>query len=137
MLDIRWQQRLNNYQKALARLQQAVDLSRQRPLSDLEQQGLIQGFEYTHELAWKVMKDYLSDQDGGLQLGGSKDATRLAFSQGMIGQGEVWLQMIDSRNAATHVYEQEIADEVAKAVIDQYAVLLAAFSAEMESRRGS
>jgi len=57
-LDIRWQQRLQNYRKALSQLALAVTLSQQRPLSNLEKQGLIQGFEFTHELAWNVLKDY-------------------------------------------------------------------------------
>ena len=56
--DIRWQQRLTNYEKALAQLISAVNLARQRSLSELEIQGLIQAFEFTHELAWNVMKDY-------------------------------------------------------------------------------
>ena len=59
MQDIRWQQRFQNYQKALAQLQNAVTLARERPLSLLEKQGLIQAFEYTHELAWKTLKDFL------------------------------------------------------------------------------
>jgi hypothetical protein len=57
-LDLRWQQRLMNYEKALSQLVAAVNLSKQRALSDLEKQGLIQVFEFTHELAWNVMKDY-------------------------------------------------------------------------------
>jgi len=57
-LDTRWKQRLQNYQQALERLREAVELSRLRPLSRLEQQGLIQAFEFTHELAWNLMKDY-------------------------------------------------------------------------------
>ena len=57
--DIRWIQRFDNYQRALDALQEAVELSQQRALSKLEQQGLIQGFEFTHELAWKTLKDFL------------------------------------------------------------------------------
>jgi dipeptidase len=57
--DIRWMQRFQNYRQALARLSEAVALSRQRALSELEEQGLIQAFEFTHELAWNVLKDYL------------------------------------------------------------------------------
>ena len=59
-LDIRWQQRLANYAKALEQLGSAVATSKQRPLSELEKQGLIQTFEFTHELAWNVMKDYFA-----------------------------------------------------------------------------
>jgi hypothetical protein len=58
--DVRWKQRFDNFQRALHQLTLAMDLKAQRPLSDLEQQGLIQGFEFTHELAWNVLKDYLS-----------------------------------------------------------------------------
>ena len=57
-LDIRWQQRLANYARALEQLGSAVATSKQRPLSELEKQGLIQVFEFTHELAWNVMKDF-------------------------------------------------------------------------------
>ncbi len=76
--DIRWQQRFNNYTKALAQLRDAVTLAQQRSLSKLEQQDLIQGFEFTHELAWKTLKDFLEHR-GVLDLYGSKDATRQAF----------------------------------------------------------
>lgn len=62
-LDIRWHQRLENYIKALHQLALGVQLAEQRPLSDLEKQGLIQGFEFTHELAWNVMKDYFFSKD--------------------------------------------------------------------------
>lgn len=56
--DIRWHQRLSNFNKALVQLNKAVEITNERALTDLEQQGLIQSFEFTHELAWKVMKDY-------------------------------------------------------------------------------
>ena len=56
--DIRWQQRFSNFRRAFASLAAAVGLARARPLSDLEKQGLIQAFEFTHELAWNVMRDY-------------------------------------------------------------------------------
>jgi len=76
--DIRWLQRFSNYKKALSQLEKAVDLSNERELSDLEKQGLIQGFEFTHELAWNTFKDYLVYQGDG-SLKGSRDATRSAF----------------------------------------------------------
>ncbi|MEI8090629.1 MAG: nucleotidyltransferase substrate binding protein [Opitutaceae bacterium] len=55
--DIRWLQRFQKFLMALSRLSAAVKLAAERPLSELEQQGLIQGFEYTHELGWNVLKD--------------------------------------------------------------------------------
>jgi len=73
---IRWQQRFSNYQKAFTQLKSAVELSHQRELSLLERQGVVQAFEYTHELAWKTMKDFLEYRGSTEQIYGSKDATR-------------------------------------------------------------
>ncbi len=81
--DIRWKQRLSNYQRVLQQLADAIELGRQRPLSRLEQQGLIKAFEFTHELAWNVMKDYFEYQ-GNTNITGSRDAIREAFRRGLI-----------------------------------------------------
>jgi nucleotidyltransferase substrate binding protein (TIGR01987 family) len=80
--DVRWMQRLSNFTKALTQLESAVNLANQRPLSELERQGMIQSFEYTHELSWNVLRDYLRDQ-GTQQLYGSKDTIRAAFAVGL------------------------------------------------------
>ncbi|OGV26602.1 MAG: nucleotidyltransferase [Legionellales bacterium RIFCSPHIGHO2_12_FULL_37_14] len=117
--DIRWHQRLNNYTKALAQLSAAVLLAQSRPLSLLEKQGLIQGFEFTHELAWNVIKDYLFFQ-GQSNITGSRDATREAFNKNLITQGEVWMEMIKSRNQTSHTYNQIVADEIVDQILKQY-----------------
>ena len=106
--DIRWQQRLNQYQKALAQLNEAVELSRKRALSRIERQGLIKAFEFTHELAWNVMKDFFVWQ-GNTAITGSRDATREAFAKGLITDGEGWMEMIKSRNHTSHTYNEETA----------------------------
>ena len=85
--DIRWKQRLNHYRKALLQLTKGVELSRLRPLSEIEQQGLIQAFEFTHELAWNVMKDFFEYQ-GNFTIMGSRDATREAFLRNLIVDGD-------------------------------------------------
>jgi nucleotidyltransferase substrate binding protein (TIGR01987 family) len=136
MTDIRWQQRLNNFTKALSQLTSAVELSRTRALSELEMQGMIQAFEFTHELAWNVMKDYLYDQDGGLSLGGSKDATRMAFSRGLINNGEVWMEMIKDRNLSSHSYDQKTVLGMVSRITSSYLALFSAFQTVMESKRG-
>ena len=117
--DIRWQQRLSNYNKALAQLEEAVKLSKERKLSDLEQQGIIQAFEYTHELAWNTMKDYFEYQ-GDSSIKGSRDATRAAFKAKIITNGEEWMDMIRSRSKTSHTYNQETADEIFNAIVDYY-----------------
>jgi nucleotidyltransferase substrate binding protein (TIGR01987 family) len=117
--DIRWIQRFNNFNKALAQLTEAVELSKQRKLSKLEEQGLIQAFEYTHELAWNTLKDFLENR-GVKNIFGSKDATRAAFKTDLIDEGEVWMQMIESRNLTTHTYDEATATKIIAAVIDSY-----------------
>jgi len=76
--DIRWQQRFRNFQKALVQLTEAVDLLHKRPLSNIERQGFVKAFEFTHELAWTVMIDYFQYQ-GNTRITGSRDVTREAF----------------------------------------------------------
>lgn len=117
--DIRWIQRLTNFSRALSQLEAAVELAHQRPLSELEQQGLIQSFEYTHELSWNVLRDYLKDQ-GEQQLHGLKDTVRVAFSVGLIRDGETWMEMIRDRNHSSHTYNLEIANAIVSRVVDSY-----------------
>ena len=129
--DIRWVQRFSNFKKALKTLKSAVNLSNQRELSDLEKQGLIQAFEFTHELFWKTVKDFLSNQ-GNQTIYGSKDATREAFNLGLIDQGEDWMKMIESRNLSTHTYDQEISELIVEKTKQSYIHLFTAFENKME-----
>ncbi|MEK7359514.1 MAG: nucleotidyltransferase substrate binding protein, partial [Planctomycetota bacterium] len=108
-----------NFNKAFAQLKEAVALTEQRKLSKLEEQGLIQAFEYTHELAWNTLKDFLEDR-GVKNVYGSRDATREAFKIGLIENGETWMEMIDSRNQTTHTYNQETVAEIVSAVTHSY-----------------
>ena len=111
MNDVRWKQRLNNYTQALQTLRKAVELVGQRDLSELEQQGLIQSFEFTHELAWNVLKDYLEEQ-GFVGVIGSKNATREAFRNGLIGDGEAWMDMIKACNLTSRNYNIGLAKDI-------------------------
>lgn len=129
--DIRWQQRLSNYNKTLQQLEKAVALARERGLSDLEQQGLIQAFEYTHELAWKTLKDFIESR-GNVQIYGSRDATREAFSLGLITEGQGWMDMIRSRNQTSHTYNEETAEEIARNITEQYFKLFKALQVKLE-----
>lgn len=128
--DIRWHQRLNNYNKALVQLNNGVETFSERDLSDLERQGLIQSFEFTHELAWNVMKDFFYYQ-GNFEIRGSRDATREAMKFALISNGETWMDMIISRNKTTHTYDEEIARKIANLISKQYVGLLNAFSEKM------
>ncbi len=118
-LDIRWIQRLNNFSKAFSQLQEGVTTAEQRPLSKLEEQGLIQAFEYTHELAWNTLKDFLESR-GARDLYGSRDTTRQAFKTGLLDNGEVWMEMITSRNLSTHTYDEATANQIVAAIRNHY-----------------
>ena len=118
-IDIRWHQRLSNFDLALNQLSEAVTLNKERPLSKLEEQGLIQAFEYNYELAWNVIKDFYESQaEIGIQ--GSRDAIRLAFKRGLIENGNLWMEMIKSRILAPHAYNREIAVKIVSQVINEY-----------------
>lgn len=117
--DTRWRQRFDNFVKAFEGLNEAVELSMTRPLSKLEKQGLIQAFEYTHELAWNTLKDYLRDK-GITGLIGSKDSVRAAYQNDLITEGEVWMQMIRARNLTVHTYDEATAEHVVRSIIDSF-----------------
>lgn len=134
--DIRWEQRLANYSMALAQLTKAVELAGRRPLSELEQQGLIQAFEFTHELAWKVMKDYFAFQ-GDPSITGSRDAVRESFNKGLIAEGEGWMEMIKSRNRSSHTYNRKVAEEIVHKVVTGYHALFHDFLERMQGLASS
>jgi nucleotidyltransferase substrate binding protein (TIGR01987 family) len=114
--DVRWVQRLVNFQKALDQLTKFID---QGQLSELEEQGLIKAFEYTFELAWTTMKDFL-EYRGQTDIFGSRDAIRKSFQLNLIDDGETWMDMLISRNRTSHTYNRETAEEICKAIKDKY-----------------
>lgn len=114
--DIRWQQRFENFEKALIQLSAGLEI--ENP-SDLEREGIIQRFEYTFDLAWKTLKDFFEYQ-GYQDLTGSRDTFREAFKQGIISDGEIWMEMIESRNLTSHVYDEATAKEIFETVKEKY-----------------
>jgi nucleotidyltransferase substrate binding protein (TIGR01987 family) len=114
--ELRWIQRFNNFDKALSQLTRFIE---KNSLSELEQQGLIQSFEYNYELAWNTIKDFYEDQ-GESTIQGSRDAIRLAFKRGLIDNGETWMKMIKSRTMTTHTYNKDTANEIVKEICNTY-----------------
>lgn len=145
--DICWHQRFSNYLKAYAKLEEAVHkIKEQYPigeegtidndsfLDDIIKEGRIQRFEYTHELAWNVMK-YFLENAGNNNIFASRDATREAFSAGLINDGDVWMDMIRSRNKTIHTYNEETADDIFLKIVTQYQELFLQFKHRMEALR--
>lgn len=133
--DVRWLQRLENYSRALATLQRAIATARLRPLSELEDQGLIQTFEFTHELSWLLLKDLLVDQ-GVSGISGSRDAVREAVVRGLLSAGSesTWMAMIRSRNLTSHTYNPALAREIAELIQHSYGPALQALQDGMTQR---
>jgi nucleotidyltransferase substrate binding protein (TIGR01987 family) len=130
--DIRWEQRFSNYRKALSQLKKFIDKEAQEELSELEKQGLVKAFEYTYELAWTTLKDFLEFR-GQKDIYGSRDATRKAFELGLIEHGEDWMDMLQSRNLTSHTYNEEVAEQICRAVVGTYYPLFRKLEKKLDS----
>lgn len=118
--DIRWRQRFDNFQNSLLLLQESINKDE---LSELERAGVLQFFEMSLELAWKMLKDYLSEQ-GFSQVKTPRDAIKQAFQSDLIGDGDSWLQMLSDRNLSAHVYDEATIREIVTRVKENHAPLL-------------
>ena len=127
--DIRWKQRFANFERAMIKFSDAIDESGKSE-NNLLKEGTIQRFEFTHELAWKVMKDFLNYQ-GFRNVTGSRDATREAFNKDLIHNGEVWMEMIETRNKTVHTYDDKILDEEYFKIVNNFFPLLVDFEKRM------
>lgn len=128
---LRWKQRFTNYNKALSKLTKAIAFIKSsqgehlKPetgyevIDEMIKEALIQRFEYTHELAWNVMKDFALYQ-GNSNVGGSRDAIREAFQLNLISNANVWMDMISSRNVSTHTYNEATANSIYEKILNLY-----------------
>lgn len=123
--DIRWKQRFQNYEKAFKRLSHAIEVVKSAPDDDLLQSGLVQTYEYTFELAWKTLKDYLTLE--GFEVRSPRETIRQGFQSGYIMNGEDWLQTLADRNLTTYIYDDEIIAQVLSDIFERYFFLLQDF----------
>ena len=131
-LDIRWKQRFANYEMALLQLTEAIEDNGINPV-DIIKEGIIQRFEFTHELAWKVMKDFL-EYEGFQDITGSRSATREAFNKGLVESGQDWMDMINSRNKTVHTYHSNILETEFHKITQVYFALFHNFLTKMKSK---
>jgi len=118
-LDVRWIQRLENYQKAFSQLENAILAHNERGLNELEKQGLIKAFEYTFELAWNLIRDYFLYQ-GITDIRGSRDAIKTAYKYGLIEDSQVWFEIISARNLSSHTYNQVLAENLIENICKKF-----------------
>ncbi len=128
--DIRWKQRFSNYERALKQLTEGIE-ENEGTTSNLIKEGIIQRFEFTHELAWKVMKDFLQ-YEGVQDVVGARSATRGAFNQDLITEGQTWMDMIESRNKTVHTYQEAILIEEYQKIVTLYLPLFTHFYHKMK-----
>ena len=115
----KWLERLSIFKNAIARMAEVIELSKQRTLNQFEHDSLIKRFEFTYEMAWKLMMSF-EKENGVTELLGSKDVVRMAFGMSLIDNGEAWLEMIDDRNKTSHLYDEEMAADVMDEIINTY-----------------
>ncbi|MCE5341612.1 MAG: nucleotidyltransferase substrate binding protein [Planctomycetaceae bacterium] len=120
--NIRWQQRFDNFEKAFALLKGAFEKDA-AAMSDLEKEGVIQRFEYTFELAWKTLKDYLIFNGVSFDQITPKSVIKQAFAAKIIADGQLWIDMLEQRNLMSHTYSNEsfesIFDNIAKPYLNE------------------
>ena len=129
--DIRWKQRFANFEKAFLLLKQAVETYDDNADAIIKE-GIIQRFEFTHELAWRVLKDFL-EYEGYQNVTGSRSATRIAFNVDLLENGQVWMDMIESRNRTVHTYQESILEQEYKKVAGPYFDCFADFYEKMKT----
>lgn len=117
--DIRWQQRLYNFRRAVELLDHQATKARAPAATETESIALIKCFEMAHELAWNLLKDYLT-AEGASGLGGSRSVTRLAIERGLLPAGTVWPEMVDCRNLTVHAYDELQAAQIARQILDDF-----------------
>ncbi len=113
--DTRWKQRFQNFEKSVLLLQNAVN---KKNLSDLEKAGLIQFYEFTFELAWKTLKDYLEYKNVEVKF--PRDAIKEGFYYELIDSGEIWLDMLQKRNLMSHTYDEKNAELAYHLIVNTY-----------------
>lgn len=128
----RWEQKLQSYHKALNRLAEIVNVMDKRQLNEFEADGLIQRFEFTFELAWKLMRSYAEFQGTDKEIMGSRDAIRWAFENKLISDSGTWMEMVKRRNDTSHTYDEDTASEAVLSIKESYYQVFTAFYDRMK-----
>ncbi|GHU73732.1 nucleotidyltransferase [Clostridia bacterium] len=124
--EVRWKQRFQNFSRAFLLLRE-LDGQNLDLLKPIEQEGFIQRFEYTFELAWKTAKDYLTEQGVTLSEITPRTVLKSAFAAGIISNGQGFIDMLNSRNLLSHTYDFETFRDILAKVQAEYLQALEEF----------
>ena len=116
----RWQQRFENLNKAFLKLNKAVVRYKASPEDELMGMALIQAFEFSFELSWKTLKDYLK-HEGVLEATTPRQVIKQAFHFQLIENGQIWIDMLENRNLLSHAYSEESALQAHQLIVNTYA----------------
>jgi nucleotidyltransferase substrate binding protein (TIGR01987 family) len=133
VMDVRWKQRFENFDRAHTLLREALSRGGSS-LSQLEREGTIHRFEYTFELAWKLMKDYLEHAGVAMPTLTPRAIIEAALAAGIIREGHVWTDMLRQRNLLTHSYNVRHSDDALQAIEGSYLAQLAQLHAWLTER---
>ena len=133
----RWVYRFDNFEKAFLLLKEAISLGAERPLSQLEKQGVVQRFELTVELSWKVMKDFLEYQNVVLSQVTPRAVIKEAFASRLIIDGQTWLDALDARNKLSHCYDEQLFEAIILSVQSNFLLVIEAlYQTLLKEERG-
>ena len=130
--DIRWQQRFANYKKAFARFTEAKEVLEIDLNNKLIQMALIQTFEFTYELGWKVIKDFL--KYNGIDVKLPREVIKEGFATAIINDGQAWIEMMGDRNATSHTYNEEFAAQIIANILNNYSRAFAELDTYLSSK---
>lgn len=133
MATPRWHQRFENFGKALDQLREAVEDLRAGKLNDMAKAGLIQRFEYTWELGWKSMRDYLSASGVVLQVPTPVNVFRAGNATNLIIDGDAWINALQARNQMSHEYDSDAFERIVLEIADRYLPMLENLAAKLEN----
>ncbi len=134
--DIRWQQRFQNFDRAVALLREPIERGTET-LSDLEKQGTVHRFEFAVELAWKTVTDYLEFQGEVVEPATPRTVMKAAFTARIISDGQVWIDMLNHRNLLSHTYDETTFDQAVQAIRDRYLAALNELHAWLQARQAA
>ncbi len=117
-----------NFRRAFSRLEEALAEYAAAPGSTVLRDGVIQRFEFTFELAWKSLKEYMEDQGAAGDLNFPKGVLKTAYAAGLISDESVWLDMLASRNITSHIYDDAQAAQVLASIRTRYMVPFSALA---------
>jgi nucleotidyltransferase substrate binding protein (TIGR01987 family) len=132
--DIRWQQRFENFDRAIVLLREPIERGIET-LSALEKEGTVQRFECAVELAWKTVKDYLEFQGQVIDPVTPRNVVKVAFAARILSDGQVWIDMLNHRNLLSHTYDESTFDQAVRAIRDRYLAALVALHSWFLERR--